>query len=105
MGGAEIIVSDPVVSYRETITSRSDHTVMAKSPNKLNRIYLQGTPMDEELTKAIEEGDIAPSDDPKERGRKLVDNFGWDRDLTKKIWCFGPETTGPNLLVDATKAV
>ena len=22
-----------------------------------------------------------------------------------KIWCFGPETSGPNLLVDATKAV
>merc|ERR1712086_680488 len=22
-----------------------------------------------------------------------------------KIWCFGPETTGPNVLVDTTKAV
>ena len=39
MGGAAINVSDPVVSYRETVTSRSSHTVMAKSPNKHNRIY------------------------------------------------------------------
>eukprot|EP01025_Chloroclados_australasicus_P059284 TRINITY_DN7488_c2_g1_i1.p1 TRINITY_DN7488_c2_g1~~TRINITY_DN7488_c2_g1_i1.p1 ORF type:complete len:541 (-),score=54.30 TRINITY_DN7488_c2_g1_i1:555-1946(-) len=105
MSGAEIIVSDPVVSYRETVTSDSDHVVMAKSPNKHNRIYLKGKPMADDLAKAIEEGDIGSQDDPKERGKKLTDQFGWDKDLTKKIWCFGPETTGPNLLVDGTKAV
>lgn len=37
--------------------------------------------------------------------RAQVDKFGWHKDLTKKIWCFGPDTQGPNLLVDATKAV
>eukprot|EP01025_Chloroclados_australasicus_P019555 TRINITY_DN2067_c0_g1_i6.p1 TRINITY_DN2067_c0_g1~~TRINITY_DN2067_c0_g1_i6.p1 ORF type:complete len:843 (-),score=96.27 TRINITY_DN2067_c0_g1_i6:852-3380(-) len=105
MGGAEIVVSEPVVSYRETVTKTSDHVVMAKSTNKHNRIFIQGKPLDDQLTIAIEEGNISPSDDVKERGKKLVDNFGWDKDLSKKIWCFGPETTGPNLLVDATKAV
>lgn len=44
-------------------------------------------------------------DDIKIRGKKLVDEFGWDKDLTKKIWCFGPDTMGPNLMIDATKAV
>ena len=39
------------------------------------------------------------------RGKKLTDEFGWDKDLTKKIWCFGPDTMGPNMLLDATKAV
>ena len=34
-----------------------------------------------------------------------MDDFGWDKDLTKKIWCFGPDTMGPNLMIDATKAV
>eukprot|EP01023_Acetabularia_acetabulum_P015654 TRINITY_DN1764_c0_g2_i2.p1 TRINITY_DN1764_c0_g2~~TRINITY_DN1764_c0_g2_i2.p1 ORF type:complete len:875 (-),score=217.31 TRINITY_DN1764_c0_g2_i2:416-2704(-) len=105
MGGAEIIVSDPVVSYRETITAPASRVVMSKSPNKHNRLYLTAKPMDDELAKAIEEGEIAANEDPKERGKKLVDNYGWDKELTKKIWCFGPETTGPNLLVDATKAV
>ena len=46
MGGAAINVSDPVVSYRETVTSRSDHTVMAKSPNKHNRIYMEARPLE-----------------------------------------------------------
>lgn len=37
MGGAEIRISDPVVSFRETVAQMSDHIVMAKSPNKHNR--------------------------------------------------------------------
>ena len=41
MGGAEIRISDPVVAFRETVSSMSDHIVMAKSPNKHNRLYLQ----------------------------------------------------------------
>ena len=44
-------------------------------------------------------------EDVKIRGKKLVDDFGWDKELTKKIWCFGPDTMGPNMLLDATKAV
>merc|ERR1711939_1210196 len=32
MDGAEIKVSPPVVSFRETISACSDHTVMSKSP-------------------------------------------------------------------------
>lgn len=41
MGGAEIRVSDPVVSFRETVTEESDHTCMAKSSNKHNRLYMK----------------------------------------------------------------
>lgn len=41
MGGAEIRISDPVVSFRETVNVMSDHIVMAKSPNKHNR-YVAG---------------------------------------------------------------
>ncbi|XP_050897884.1 elongation factor 2-like [Lathyrus oleraceus] len=32
MGGAEIVKSDPVVSFRETVLERSCRTVMSKSP-------------------------------------------------------------------------
>jgi hypothetical protein len=35
----------------------------------------------------------------------MSEEFGWDKDLTKKIWCFGPDTMGPNILVDVTKGV
>merc|ERR1719158_2650772 len=34
MGGAPIRISDPVVSFRETVSKQSERTVMSKSPNK-----------------------------------------------------------------------
>jgi elongation factor 2 len=61
--------------------------------------------MNEALADAIEEGNIGPRDDPKERGKKLVDDFGWDKETAKKIWCFGPDTTGPNMFIDMCKGV
>lgn len=60
MGGAAINVGDPVVSYRETVEARSDHTVMSKSPNKHNRIHLEARPLEEGLANAIDEGDVGP---------------------------------------------
>ena len=59
----------------------------------------------EGLAEKIDEGEIGAQEDVKVRGKKLTDEFGWDKDLTKKIWCFGPDTMGPNMLLDATKAV
>ena len=61
--------------------------------------------MEEGLAEAIDEGRIGPRDDPKTRGKILSEEFGWDKDQAKKIWCFGPDTTGPNLFTDVTKGV
>ena len=105
MGGAEIRISDPVVSYRETVLGTSDHMVMSKSPNKHNRLYFQATPLEDGLSEAIDNGDVTPRDEVKARGRLLAEKFNWDKDLSKKIWCFGPDTTGPNLIVDMCKGV
>jgi translation elongation factor EF-G len=179
-------VSEPVVAFRETVSEASDHTVMSKSPNKHNRLYLQARPMEDGLAEAIDEGKVGPKDDPKVRdgdGTQCSDivfdsiclhemsgklsavrfacseavaagtigvtclrlgalvlsvfrpmaltllcpvtlppphrhtcilqvrsatmsqEFGWDKELTRKIWCFGPDTMGPNILVDVTKGV
>eukprot|EP00798_Chlamydomonas_sp_ICE-L_P019978 gene19978-26689_t len=105
MGGAELRVSEPVVAFRETVSKVSDHIVMSKSPNKHNRLYMQAQPLADGLAEVIDEGKIGPRDDPKARTKMLVDDFGWDKDLTKKIWCFGPDTHGPNMFVDITKGV
>lgn len=94
LGGAEIRISDPVVSFRETVSATSDHVVMSKSPNKHNRIYLQARPMEDGLAEAVDDGKVGPRDDPKARSKVLSEDFGWDKDLAKKIWCFGPDTTG-----------
>jgi translation elongation factor EF-G len=80
-------------------------TALSKSQNKHNRLYAVAMPLDEELSKAIETGKINPRDDFKIRARVLADDFGWDVTDARKIWCFGPDTTGPNLLVDVTKGV
>merc|ERR1712160_165410 len=59
----EFTVSDPVVSYRETVNELSSMTVLAKSPNKHNRIYLQAEPMSDELATLIESGKAGPKAD------------------------------------------
>ncbi|GJD09514.1 Elongation factor 2 [Galdieria sulphuraria] len=109
MNGAEIRVSQPVVSFRETVVGRPNPeetaVCLSKSPNKHNRLYVYAEPLPEGLAEAIEEGKVGPRDDPKQRAKTLRDEFGMDEDAARKIWAFGPETTGPNLLMDRTKAV
>jgi elongation factor 2 len=103
--GVPLRISDPVVAYRETVTSKSSMTALSKSPNKHNRLYMIAEPLDEELSKEIEAGRVSPRDDFKARARILADDHGWDVTDARKIWCFGPDTNGANLLVDQTKAV
>mmetsp|Transcript_17654 Transcript_17654/g.43446 ORF Transcript_17654/g.43446 Transcript_17654/m.43446 type:complete len:864 (+) Transcript_17654:58-2649(+) len=103
--GTQVKVSDPVVSFRETCTAKSNQTCLAKSANKHNRLFVEAEPLTPELCIAIDDGDIRPGIDAKIMGRKLADEFGWDVTEARKIWAFGPEGTGPNLFVDTTKGV
>jgi len=96
---------DPVVPYRETVQAESSIVCLSKSPNKHNRLFMKALPMQEELAADIEEGRINPRDDFKARARILAEKYEWDVTDARKIWCFGPETTGANLLVDVTKGV
>ena len=68
---------------------------------------------------------MKPTDDVKTRARFIYDNLvkrdkngasdpeleaerlqsQWSPDDLRKIWSFGPDTTGPNLLIDGTKGV
>jgi len=105
MGGAELNISEPVVSFRETVLNESNQICLSKSPNKHNRLFCTARPLEEGLAEAIDNFDIGPRDDPKVRGRKLADNYGWDVTEARKIWSFGPNTNGPNVLVDCTKGV
>ncbi|GKA11695.1 putative late embryogenesis abundant protein, LEA-14 [Tanacetum coccineum] len=56
MGGASIVRSDLVVSFRETVLEKSCRTVMSKFPNKHNRLYMEARPIEEGLVEAIDEG-------------------------------------------------
>ena len=96
---------DPVVSYKETVIEESSQVCLSKSPNKHNRVFCTASPLSDELADEIEADKIGSKQEPKERARKLQDDYEWDPNDAKKIWCFGPDTTGPNLLVDVTKQV
>ena len=100
-----IKIGNPVVQFRETVQAESDIVCLSKSPNKHNRIFMKASPLPEELSVDIESGKINAKDDYKLRARILADEHGWDVTDARKIWCFGPETTGANLLVDTTKGV
>jgi elongation factor 2 len=97
--------SDPVVSYRETVSAESDQMCLSKSPNKHNRLYMKAVPMPEGLPEDIDKGDVNARDEAKNRGKVLADKFGYDVNEARKIWCFGPDGTGPNIMVDVTKGV
>merc|ERR1712121_508605 len=97
--------SDPVVSYRETVSDESSIMCLSKSPNKHNRLFMKAVPMPDGLSEDIERGDVNPRDDFKTRGRYLADKYDYDVTEARKIWCFGPDTNGPNLLIDCSKGV
>jgi elongation factor 2 len=103
--GVPLKVSDPVVSYRETVSAESDQVCLAKSPNKHNRLFMRAVPMPDGLPEDIDKGEVYPNQDLKTRARILSEKFGYDVTEARKVWCFGPEQNGPNMVVDVTKGV
>jgi len=97
--------SDPVVSYRETVSEESNQMCLSKSPNKHNRLFMKAVPMPDGLAEDIDDGEVSNKQDFKIRGRYLADKYEYDITEARKIWCFGPDTMGPNILVDCTKGV
>jgi len=95
MGGAEIIVSNPVVSFHETVLEKSVCTVMSKSPNKHNHLYFEARPLEEGLAEAIDDGRIGPRDDPKVRSKVLAEEFGWDRISQRRFGALGQRPPAP----------
>jgi len=105
MGGAPIVVSEPVVTFRETVIAESSQVCLSKSPNKHNRLFVTARPLEEGLAEEIDNGKLGAKDEPKARARTLAEKYNWDVTEARKIWGFGPNTNGPNVLVDCTKGV
>ena len=78
---------------------------LSKSPNKHNRLFMKASPLGDELSARIENETVGPKTESKERSNILVNDFEWDKTDSQKIWCFGPDTNGPNVMVDVAKGV
>merc|ERR1712121_436759 len=103
--GIPIKKSDPVVSYRETVQAESDRMCLSKSPNKLNRLFMKAVNMPDGLAEDIDDGKVTPRQELKEGARFLADTYEYDVTEARKIWTFGPDGTGPNMVIDCTKGV
>merc|ERR1719482_600206 len=103
--GVDFHVSEPVVSYRETVSTTSSQTCLAKSPNKHNRMYVEAEPLVEELSVEIEAGTCGAKTEAKERAKIMAEKYDWDKNQALKIWCYGPDTEGANIVVDHSVGV
>ena len=66
---------------------------------------MKARPLEDGLAEEIDKGEISARQELKARARQLVEKFEWDVGEARKIWCFGPDGNGPNMLVDVTKGV
>jgi len=98
--GLDIISSEPLINYRETILGRAG-PFMSKSPNRHNKIFMRIEPLTPEVIELIRTGKIHENMDKKEMTTILREK-GWDTDESKKV--VGLDERG-NLFVDGTKGV
>ncbi len=99
--GIEVITSQPVVVYRESIRAKSQ-IFEGKSPNKHNKFYINVEPLNERTVELIATGRIKEDMDGKEMAKILRDEADWDYDEAKKIIAVDENI---NLLVDNTSGV
>ncbi|XP_067952205.1 116 kDa U5 small nuclear ribonucleoprotein component-like [Watersipora subatra] len=98
----EIKVADPVVSFCETVVETSSLKCFAETPNKKNKITMIAEPLEKGLAEDIENESVKITWTRKRLGEFFQTKYDWDLLAARSIWAFGPETTGPNILVDDT---
>jgi elongation factor 2 len=98
--GVQVVTSQPLINYRETIRT-SAGPIMAKSPNRHNKIFLKVAPLDEKVAELIRNGTLNEYKDTKEVS-EILRNAGWEKDEAKRVMRFDPRG---NVFVDGTKGV
>ena len=98
----EIKVSDPVVTFCETVIESSSIKCYVESHNKKNRLTALAEPLDKGLADDIEKEKIDLTWAKSSVSKFFTDKYDWDILAARSIWAFGPEKFGPNALVDFT---
>ncbi len=97
--GLEIETSEPLVVYRETVKGEGG-PIEGVSPNHHNRLKFAVEPLEPEVTKALDEGEIFEKQDKNPRAKKLRE-CGWDSRAAKNVIAI----EGQNILVNDTKGI
>lgn len=98
----DIKVADPVVSFCETVVETSSLKCFAETPNKKNKITMIAEPLEKGLAEDIENQIVDISWNRKKLGEFFQLKYDWDLLAARSIWAFGPDSAGPNILVDDT---
>jgi len=98
--GVEIITSEPIVVYRETITQELTDAVEGKSPNRHNRFYFTLHPLPEHVVDMIKGHEISMNQESLERRDAMV-KAGFDKDEAKSV----KDIYATNILLDMTKGI
>ncbi|TRY62642.1 hypothetical protein TCAL_11965 [Tigriopus californicus] len=98
----DIKVADPVVSFCETVVETSSLKCFAETPNKKNKLTMIAEPLEKGLAEDIENEVVSIHWNKKRLGEFFQTKYDWDLLAARSIWAFGPDATGPNILVDDT---
>jgi elongation factor 2 len=97
--GVEIITSEPIVVYRETVTQKVG-PVEGKSPNRHNRFYIELEPLPDVFVDLIKNNGVSMNQSQLER-RDVLMNAGMDKDEAKNV----KDIYGTNMFLDMTKGI
>jgi elongation factor 2 len=100
--GLEFDVSEPTVVYRESVRGTSD-VVLAKSPNKLNRIWVTASPLNDEVVALIREGRVNERMDSRTLAKVLREEGKMDTEDARNVWTIDEENY--NLFINRTVGV
>lgn len=100
----EIKVADPVVAFCETVLETSAVQCFGATPNQKNKMTLIAEPLDAGLAQDIEAGAITLEMDQTHVASFFQTHYKWDVLAARSVWAFGPESNGPNVLLDDTLA-
>ena len=93
----EINISENRSEYREAITQKSSQVCTVSDDH--NTFSAEACPiLDKELISAIEKRGF------NFKTEKLVEELKWDVQTAENLWAFGPESVGPNVLVNLAKS-
>ncbi|MEM2971149.1 MAG: elongation factor EF-2 [Candidatus Bathyarchaeia archaeon] len=86
-GGIELVVSSPIVAYRETILEQGV-VVTAKTSNKQNVFWVQVEPLEKEVVKLIDKGEIAEETALEQISEILHLKVGYSKAEAEKVCAF-----------------
>uniref|UniRef100_A0A0N5AJ61 Tr-type G domain-containing protein n=1 Tax=Syphacia muris TaxID=451379 RepID=A0A0N5AJ61_9BILA len=98
----DIKVADPVVTFCETVVETSSLKCFAETPNKKNKLTMICEPLEKGLAEDIETEVVQIGWNKRRLGEFFQTKYEWDLLAARSIWAFGPDTTGPNVLLDDT---